>query len=96
MAALIDFAGTAEELLEIEPEDLGLILIGLARVASGPQRLNFTLRIRGAFVIARNTAFTYKGKAADVKQIGCELDVRYVLERRRNSLGERNFKPECG
>src|SRR6516162_1060129 len=36
--------------------------------------------IRGAFVIARNTAFTYKGKAADVKQIGRELDVRYVLE----------------
>jgi hypothetical protein len=43
MAALIEFAGTVKELLEIEPEDLGLILIGLARVASGPQRLNFTL-----------------------------------------------------
>ena len=37
-------------------------------------------RISGAFVIARNTAFTYKGKAADVKQIGCDLNVRYVLE----------------
>jgi TolB-like protein/Flp pilus assembly protein TadD len=37
-------------------------------------------RISGAFVIARNTAFTYKGKAADVKQIGLDLNVRYVLE----------------
>jgi TolB-like protein/class 3 adenylate cyclase len=37
-------------------------------------------RISGSFVIARNTAFTYKGKAIDVKQIGRELNVRYVLE----------------
>jgi len=31
-------------------------------------------------VIGRNTAFTYKGKHVDVKQIGRELNVRYVLE----------------
>ncbi len=37
-------------------------------------------RIAGSFVIARNTAFTFKGKALDVKQIGRELNVRYVLE----------------
>ena len=37
-------------------------------------------RISGSLVIARNTAFTYKGKAFDVKQIGRELRVRYVLE----------------
>ena len=37
-------------------------------------------RIRGALVIARNTAFAYKGKPLDVKQIGRELNVRYVLE----------------
>src|ERR1700729_653349 len=37
-------------------------------------------RIRGAYVIARNTAFTYKGKPLDVKTIGRELSVRYVLE----------------
>jgi TolB-like protein/class 3 adenylate cyclase len=37
-------------------------------------------RIAGSFVIARNTAFTFKGKAVDVKQIGRELNVRYVLE----------------
>jgi hypothetical protein len=37
-------------------------------------------RISGSFVIARNTAFTYKGKPIEVKQIGRELGVRYVLE----------------
>ena len=37
-------------------------------------------RISGSFVIARNTAFTFKGKAVDVKKIGRELNVRYVLE----------------
>jgi TolB-like protein/tetratricopeptide (TPR) repeat protein len=37
-------------------------------------------RIRGSFVIGRNTAFTYKGNAVDLKQIGRELNVRYVLE----------------
>ena len=36
--------------------------------------------IAGAFVIARNTAFTFKGKAVDVKRIGRELNVRYALE----------------
>ncbi len=37
-------------------------------------------RISGSFVIARNTAFTYKGKNIDAKEIGKELGVRYVLE----------------
>jgi TolB-like protein/Tfp pilus assembly protein PilF len=37
-------------------------------------------RIAGSFVIARNTAFTFKGKAVDVRQIGRDLNVRYVLE----------------
>jgi adenylate cyclase len=37
-------------------------------------------RIAGSFVIARSTAFTYKGKPVDTRQIGRELGVRYVLE----------------
>jgi TolB-like protein len=37
-------------------------------------------RIKDSFVIARNTAFTYKGKNVDAKKIGKELGVRYVLE----------------
>jgi adenylate cyclase len=37
-------------------------------------------RIKGAFVIARSTAFTYKGKSVDVRKVGKDLDVRYALE----------------
>jgi len=37
-------------------------------------------RFRALFVIARNSSFTYKGKAVDIKQVGHELGVRYVLE----------------
>src|SRR5271166_3728894 len=37
-------------------------------------------RARWLFVIARNSSFTYKGKAVDIKQVGRELGVRYVLE----------------
>ena len=37
-------------------------------------------RMRWLFVIARNSSFTYKGRAVDVKQVGRDLGVRYVLE----------------
>jgi TolB-like protein/tetratricopeptide (TPR) repeat protein len=37
-------------------------------------------RIAGAFVIARNSAFSYKGKSPDVRQVGRELNVRYILD----------------
>lgn len=37
-------------------------------------------RVAGSFVIGRGTAFTYKGKPADARQVGRELGVRYVLE----------------
>ena len=46
-------------------------------------------RIGGSFVIARNTAFTYKGKPVDMKQIGRELNVRYVLEGSVQRAGDR-------
>src|SRR5215469_4965339 len=46
-------------------------------------------RISGSFVIARNTAFTYKGKSVDVKQIGRELGVRYVIEGSVRRAGDR-------
>src|SRR5260370_13427578 len=46
-------------------------------------------RVRGFFDIARNSAFTYKGRTVDVKQIGRELGVRYVLEGSVQRAGER-------
>jgi adenylate cyclase len=46
-------------------------------------------RIRSLFVIARNSAFTYKGRAVDVRQVGRELGVRYVLEGSVRKAGSR-------
>jgi TolB-like protein len=70
---------------------LSLVVLPFANIGGDPDQEYFadgvteTLttdlsRISGAFVIGRHTAFTYKGNAADVKQIGRELNVRYVLE----------------
>jgi len=46
-------------------------------------------KISGLFVIARNSAFTYKGKTIRVDQISCELGVRYVLEGSVRKAGDR-------
>jgi adenylate cyclase len=46
-------------------------------------------RFRGLFVIARNSSFAYKGRAVDVKQIGRELGVRYILEGSVRNAGGR-------
>jgi TolB-like protein/Flp pilus assembly protein TadD len=50
---------------------------------------SFLSRIRGAFVIARSTALTYKGRAVDARQVGRELGVRYVLEGSEQRSGQR-------
>jgi adenylate cyclase len=44
-------------------------------------------RLAGSFVISRNTAFTFKGKAVDARQLGRELKVRYVLEGSARRMG---------
>jgi TolB-like protein len=46
-------------------------------------------RIRWLFVIARNSSFTYKGQAIDVKRVGRELGVRYVLEGSVRKVGQK-------
>jgi adenylate cyclase len=46
-------------------------------------------KVRSLFVIARNSSFTYKGRAVDVKQVGRELGVRYVLEGSVRRAGNR-------
>ncbi len=73
------------------PPRLSLVVLPFANIGGDAAQEHFVdgvteslttdlSRIRGAVVIGRNTAFTYKGKAVDLKQIGRELDVRYVLE----------------
>ena len=70
---------------------LSIVVLPFANIGGDPEQDYFVdgvteslttdlSRISGSFVIARNTAFTFKGKAVDVKQIGRELNVRYVLE----------------
>ena len=56
-------------------------------------------RARSLFVIARNSSFTYKGRAVDVKQVARELGVRYVVEgsvRRSGALSRHCAAYRCG
>jgi TolB-like protein/class 3 adenylate cyclase len=74
------------------PPHLSIVVLPFANIGGDPAYEHFVdgvteslttdlSRMRGAFVIGRrNAAFTYKGKAVDLKQIGRELNVRYVLE----------------
>jgi TolB-like protein/Tfp pilus assembly protein PilF len=70
---------------------LSLVVLPFANIGGDPEQEYFAdgvteslttdlSRISGAFVIGRSTAFSYKGKSPDLKQIGRELNVRYVLE----------------
>ncbi len=74
-----------------EPPRLSLVVLPFANIGGDPEQEYFVdgvteslitdlSRISGAFVIGRSTAFTYRGKAFDHKQIGRELNVRYLLE----------------
>jgi TolB-like protein/DNA-binding winged helix-turn-helix (wHTH) protein len=73
------------------PDNPSIAVLPFANMSGDPEQEYFAdgmvdeiitalSRIRWLFVIARNSTFTYKGQAVDVKQIGRELGVRYVLE----------------
>jgi TolB-like protein/class 3 adenylate cyclase len=75
----------------VSPPYLSMVVLPFANFGDDPEQEYFAdgvteslttdlSRIDGSFVIARNTAFTFKGKAVNVKQIGRELNVRYALE----------------
>ncbi len=76
---------------EAGPPRLSIIVLPFANIGGDSEQEYFVdgvteslttdlSRIRGSFVIARNTAFTYAGKANDITRIGRELHVRYALE----------------
>ncbi len=78
-------------LSEFGPPRLSIVVLPFANIGGDAEQDYFVdgvteslttdlSRIRGSFVIARNTAFTYRGKALDVTKIGRELNVRYALE----------------
>jgi TolB-like protein/class 3 adenylate cyclase/Tfp pilus assembly protein PilF len=73
------------------PPRLSIVVLPFANLGGGAEQEHFvdgvteTLttdlsRITNALVVARNTAFTYKDKSVDAKQIGRDLNVRYILE----------------
>ncbi len=83
-----------------ETSRLSIVVLPFANIGGDPEQDYFVdgvteslttdlSRIGGAFVIGRSTAFTYRGKAADLKQIGRELNVRYVLEGSVQRAGDR-------
>ncbi len=70
---------------------LSIVVLPFANIGGDPEQDYFVdgvteslttdlSRISGSFVIARNSAFSYKGKSIDVRQVGRELNVRYALE----------------
>jgi TolB-like protein/class 3 adenylate cyclase len=76
---------------EAGPPRFSIVVLPFANIGGDPEQDYFVdgvteslttdlSRIRGSFVIARNTAFTYRGKAIDIAKIGRELNVRYALE----------------
>jgi TolB-like protein/class 3 adenylate cyclase len=82
------------------PPRLSIVVLPFANLGGDPEQEYFVdgvteslttdlSRISGSFVIGRNTAFTYKGKHVDLKQIGRELNVRYVLEGSVQRSGKR-------
>jgi TolB-like protein/class 3 adenylate cyclase len=79
---------------------LSIVVLPFANIGGGPEQDYFVdgmteslttdlSRIAGSFVIARNSAFSYKGKSPDVRQVGRELNVRYVLEGSVQRSGKR-------
>ena len=83
-------AGTPTKVLRL-PDKPSIAVLPFQNMSGDPEQEYFTdgmvediitglSRIKWLFVIARNSTFTYKNRAIDVKQIGRELGVRYVLE----------------
>jgi hypothetical protein len=84
----------------ISPPRLSIVVLPFTNFSGDPEQDYFVdgvteslttdlSRISGSFVIGRHTAFTYKGKAVDLKKIGRELNVRYVLEGSVQRSGKR-------
>ena len=78
---------------------LSIVVLPFANLSSDPEQDYFAdavtddlttdmSHLSDSFVIARNTAFTYKGRAVDVKQIGHDLGVRYALDGSVRRIGE--------
>lgn len=89
-----------KELTSSSSPRLSIVVLPFANLGGDPKQDYFVdgvteslttdlSRIVGSFVIARNSAVSYKGRAVDVRQVGRELNVRYVLEGSVQRSGKR-------
>jgi TolB-like protein/class 3 adenylate cyclase len=96
MAALLEGQGSVLPL----PDKPSIAVLPFANMSSDPEQEYFSdgitedlitdlSRLSGLFVIARNSTFTYKGKAVKVEEVGRELGVQYVLEGSVRKAGSR-------
>jgi TolB-like protein/class 3 adenylate cyclase/Tfp pilus assembly protein PilF len=87
---VISPTGTSAPVAPVTPR-LSIVVLPLANLSNDPEQEYFAdgitddlttdlSRIADSFVIARNTAFAYKGQSADAREIGRDLGVRYVLQ----------------
>jgi TolB-like protein len=84
-------AATSAESPVILPDKPSVAVLAFKNMSGDPEQEYFAdgmveeiitalSRMRGLFVVARNSSFTYKGHAVDVKRVGRELGVRYIVE----------------
>jgi adenylate cyclase len=100
LKAHVDAAGAIAAPALALPDKPSLAVLPFTNLSGDPEQEYFAdgvvddiisalSRVRAFFVIARNSSFTYKGKAVDIKQVGRELGVRYVLEGSIRKAGNR-------
>jgi adenylate cyclase len=99
MEPRVTVAGEEKKALSL-PEEPSIAVLPFANISSDPEQEYFSdglteeiitalSKVHKMFVIARNSAFTYKGKPVKVQQVGEELGVRYVLEGSVRKAGDR-------
>ncbi len=71
------------------PDKPSVAVLPFTNMSGDPEQETALSHYPSLFVIARNSSFTYKGRAVDVKQVGRELGVRYVLEGSVRKAGNR-------
>lgn len=92
--------GTSNQFETHLPENPSIVVLPFQNMSSNPDQdffcdglvediITALSRFPALFVIARNTAFTYQGKSVDVRSVGRELGVRYVLEGSVRRAGDR-------
>src|SRR5260370_1352593 len=99
--ALVEFASVVDDAEPLAlPDRPSIAVLPFQNMSGDPEQEYFAdgivddittalSRFKSLFVIARNSSFTYKGKSVDIKQVGRELGVRYVLEGSVRKSGNR-------